>query len=118
MRHLDPRVRRVMGYFARDPAIDLAATEAARLVGVETTYFCHLFVEQVGLRFTCWKRHVRVHLARALLRDSDDSVLDIAMTVGFGDVRTLQRAMREVLGVTPSACRRSDRQAGGTQEPT
>ncbi|MCJ8159447.1 helix-turn-helix transcriptional regulator [Sphingomonas sp. LaA6.9] len=58
----------------------------------------------------------RLDAAAALLRDSDDTVLNVALDTGFGDLSEFTRRFRARFGLPPSAWRkhvRSDQSAKG-----
>ncbi|MFT7775543.1 helix-turn-helix domain-containing protein [Roseateles sp.] len=76
---------------------------AARL-GVSSRYL-HMLFENEGYTFSTFVLHQRLARARALLLDPRQGrrrILDIALDVGFGDIRTFNRAYRKHYGMTPS----------------
>lgn len=56
-------------------------------------------------------RSARVHFARRLLDDTDLTVTEIASAAGFGSLRQLNRACREVFGESPRMLRARRRKA-------
>jgi AraC family transcriptional regulator, regulatory protein of adaptative response / DNA-3-methyladenine glycosylase II len=95
-----------------DGALDGAAEHdlAARLF-VSARHLRRLFHEHLGVTPDQLARSSRTHFARRLLDDTDLSVTDIAFAVGFGSVRQLNRAFRQVFRATPSELR-ARRRAG------
>lgn len=54
---------------------------------------------------------VRFEIARDLLRETDEKVIDVAAAVGFGDPSHFTRMFRRIAGVTPSEFRKAERPA-------
>lgn len=85
---------------------DLAARES---LSVRT--FTRRFREETGLSPGEWLTRQRVERARHLLETTDLTVERIARDAGFGSVQSLRQHLRAVLGVAPSAYRRTFHQA-------
>jgi AraC family transcriptional regulator of adaptative response / DNA-3-methyladenine glycosylase II len=89
-----------------DGALD-RGTEAdvsARL-GVSARHLRRLFHDHLGITPDQLARSRRTHFARRLLDDTDLTVTDVAFAAGFGSVRQLNRACREVFRATPRELR-------------
>ncbi len=114
-----PRVADALTYYRRLAAVvryveahgsePVSLRDAARVAGLEPKYFSAFFRSKVGTRFSEWIRAVRVERAVRLMRASDTSITRLAFEVGFGEVRTFQRAFKRLVGATPSAYRASVR---------
>ena len=77
---------------------------AARL-GVSPRHLRRLFADHVGTTPDQLARSNRTHFARRLLDDSDLTVTDIAWASGFGSLRQLNRACREIFRASPTELR-------------
>jgi AraC family transcriptional regulator len=91
------------------PERDVSLESLAREWGYSPSHFHRLFTEAVG---ETPKEHVeRVRLERAALRVaiSDDTFLEIALSVGFHNHETFTRAFKRHFGMTPSIYRRAAR---------
>jgi AraC family transcriptional regulator of adaptative response / DNA-3-methyladenine glycosylase II len=89
-----------------DGALD-CGTEAelgARL-GVSARHLRRLFREHLGTTPDQLARSRRAHFARRLLDDSDLTITQVAFASGFGSVRQLNRACRELFRATPGELR-------------
>jgi AraC family transcriptional regulator of adaptative response / DNA-3-methyladenine glycosylase II len=82
----------------------------ARL-GISARHLRRLFGEHLGVTPDRLARSRRAHFARRLLDDTDLTVADIAFAAGFGSVRQLNRACREVFRAAPLELR-ARRRAG------
>jgi transcriptional regulator GlxA family with amidase domain len=87
---------------------DMAAQES---MSVRT--FTRRFREEVGMSPGQWLTQQRVERARHLLESTDLSVDRIARDAGFGTAQSMRQHLQNVLGVTPTAYRRTFRRTGG-----
>ena len=99
------RLRPVAEYVARHLHEPLPLGRLAGVAGLEPKYFSALFRKRVGIRLTEWLRVYRVARAARLLHASDEHVSRVAFAVGFGDLRTFQRAFKRYFGASPRAYR-------------
>ncbi len=76
----------------------------ARL-GVSARHLRRLFAEHLGVTPDQLARSRRTHFARRLLDDTDLTVLEVAFAAGFGSVRQLNRACRDVFRMSPRMLR-------------
>lgn len=86
---------------------DMAEQEA---MSVRT--FTRRFREEVGVSPGQWLTQQRVERARHLLESSDLSVDQVARGAGFGTAQSMRQHLQAVLGVTPTAYRRTFRAVG------
>jgi len=79
--------------------------DLARRLGVSGRHLRRLFDEHVGTTPDRLARSNRTHFARRLLDDTDLTVTDIAWASGFGSLRQLNRACREIFRASPTELR-------------
>ena len=89
----------------RDEALTLGYL--ARYLGYSEYYTTRKFKEISGLAFRDYLRQRRLAFALKEVRDSDKSLLDIAMDYGFSSHEAFTRAFKSAYGLTPSAYRQS-----------
>lgn len=97
------RLRKVEQYVHENYCENISLKKAAQLAGLEEKYFSAYFHAKTGVCFKDWLTHVRVTLAIELIRDHDDSITNIAFSVGFQDLRTFERVFKKSTGLTPQA---------------
>ncbi|MDN5938163.1 MAG: AraC family transcriptional regulator [Salinisphaera sp.] len=100
-RAIDPRIARIIETLGAAQDGDLSAKEWAAHLGVTASHFTHLFTDQAGCAFRrirAWKR------ARSLLPivDSQASLVDIALDIGYADSTHFSHAIRQHFGYKPS----------------
>src|SRR5690242_59966 len=109
----DPRLlRRLLR--AKD-RIDAASHEdwpvcrLAAVSGVSATHFAHAFRQAFGLPPHRYLLTRRIERAKALLRDTDRPVTEIAFDTGWNSLGTFGRTFRDVTGESPSSLRQRER---------
>ncbi len=115
-RHLtDERSRHVGDYLAMYNTLDyikrhyrepLDVLTAANAAGYEKTRFCQLFKRAIGVSFHRYLSEYRIEKAKRLLSETENSISDIAESVGITEAKTFTRLFKSVLGMTPTEYRR------------
>ncbi len=85
----------------------LSLPKLARHIGCSPNYISQTLNETLGLNFFDYVNRYRVQAAARQLRDSDLTVLDIAMNVGFNAKSSFYTAFKKELQQTPSQYRSS-----------
>lgn len=99
-------MRSIINYCTRHYTSDLSLSVLSDKLGLNRYYISHLFSDKLGLRFNDYINSLRISEACRILRNSDDSVTDICFHVGFGTLRTFNRAFIKHTGKTPSDYRK------------
>jgi len=95
-----------------DGALDRGTeAELGVRLGISPRHLRRLFSAHLGVTPDGLARSARVHFARRLLDDTDLTVTEIALAAGFGSLRQLNRACREVFGESPCVLRARRRKA-------
>ncbi len=102
-----PRLKRLHQYVEQSYSEPIPLKKAAGIAALESSYFSTYFRAKVGITFTEWLRQVRIEKAMALMKASDFSITHIAYEVGFGDLRTLERAFKKHTLTTPMEFKKS-----------
>ena len=89
----------------------LPLAKAARIVGLERTYFSRFFHEKTGVRYRDWLAWTRVGHALDVLVSRNVSITEAAFSVGFQDLRTFERACEKCTGSSPRQIRNQARSA-------
>jgi AraC family transcriptional regulator of adaptative response / DNA-3-methyladenine glycosylase II len=79
--------------------------ELAARLGVSSRHLRRLFLAELGVTPDGLARSRRAHFARRLLDDTDLPTADVAFAAGFGSVRQLQRACRDIFRAAPGELR-------------
>ena len=72
---------------------------------ISESYFSHLFKEKKGVNFSTYLENIRLGKAARLIRETDISLNELYLSVGYNNANTFRRAFKKVYGITPSAMR-------------
>ena len=88
---------------AYDQPLDIAAL--VRIACVSEAHFIRTFRATFGETPHRYLQRRRVERSMFLLRETDRSVTDVCLDVGFSSLGTFSRTFREIVGETPSGYR-------------
>lgn len=100
-----PKLARVRKFAEGRLSQRLSLKRVARIARFEYTYFSTWFHTSVGTNFSTWLSSLRVLEATRHLRRRRKPLETIAKEVGFGHLRTMERAFKKRLGMTPKQFR-------------
>jgi transcriptional regulator GlxA family with amidase domain len=99
--------------------MDAASHEAwpverlAQVSGVSPAHFARSFKQAFGVPPHRYLLTRRIERATALLRDTDQPIIDIAFQTGWESLGTFGRTFRDITGESPRVIRERARAAGG-----
>jgi len=89
----------------------LTLAQVAGEIGLSKFHLCRLFRQQVGRSFREYLRGLRIDRACMLLADPRLTITEVAYTSGFNDLAHFDRLFARIVGVCPTAFRRTLRSA-------
>lgn len=95
----------IVTYCTKNYTKDLSLAELERELHISRYYISHLFSDKLKIGFNSYINSLRISYACRYLRYSDKSVTEISDLVGFGTLRTFNRAFLRQTGKTPSEYR-------------
>lgn len=95
----------VLDYIDAHLGREITLAELAALVDISQFHFGRLFKQSLGLSPYQYLLQQRVERAKALLKQSDRSIVEIALECGFNSHSHLGRKFRQLTGITPKAYR-------------
>jgi len=107
------RLLRARDAMDRTYAEPLDVPALARIARVSEAHFIRTIRATFGETPHRYLQRRRVERAMWLLRETDRSVTDICLDVGFNSLGTFSRTFRDIVGTSPLAYRRSNTPAGG-----
>lgn len=88
-------------YIEQNYAEPVTLEEVSRHVGFSHTYLSSLFKKETGKNFSEYLSELRVNEAKRLLKDPDNTTLDVAEKVGYIDEKYFFRVFKKYTGLTP-----------------
>ncbi|MFE6076544.1 helix-turn-helix domain-containing protein [Paenibacillus sp. NPDC057886] len=89
---------------------NLTVYRIAEHMGKPEKYISQLFKEHTGENLSDYVEVVRINKAAELLRESQQTIDEIALTTGYNSAHSFRRAFKRVRGVLPSAFRQMEDQ--------
>lgn len=102
-----PVLQRVKAYVEANLEDGITRQQAAQVAGLEAKYFSTFFRRKTGISFTAWVAQLRVDRAKNMMQERDHTITQVALAVGFRDLRTFQRAFKRHTGMTPRSFKSS-----------
>lgn len=101
----DELIRDIMKYIHEHIDQPLAVKDVAAAFGYSESRFSHLFQERLKRTLHDYIRQLRCQQAAQLLRETEMTVPEIALSKGFDSLQTFYRSFKRCYGVTPAAYR-------------
>ncbi|MBR5553203.1 MAG: AraC family transcriptional regulator [Clostridia bacterium] len=86
----------------------LTISEIAGSLFISDRYLYNLFVENEGISPKKYLNNLRLTKACSMLRESNDSIGEVAASVGFRDVLTFSRFFAKNIGTSPTSYRKAN----------
>jgi signal transduction histidine kinase/DNA-binding response OmpR family regulator len=101
-------IRKAMAYIHAHYSEPLPREEIADHIGISADYLTDCFRQELGVTPITYIRRYRIRQACELLRNSDQSITQVALAVGFSDSAHFARTFLRETGVTPKVYRRKE----------
>ena len=106
----DPHVARALALLHRDITRRWTVDELGREVGMSRSALADRFIRLIGVPPMHYLAGWRMQVATGKLRDTSDSLAQVAETVGYDSEAAFSRAFKKAFGTAPATWRRSNRQ--------
>lgn len=102
-------IERVCDYIERHYALPLSLLQLSQMCGMSMSSFTAKFKLYTGKTFIEFRNESRIRIARMLLADTDEKIVEIAQQVGFDDLSSFNKLFKKVIGASPGTYRRQHR---------
>ena len=89
-------------YIEQNYSRDLILDDVSKELQLSPYYFSKLFKKRTGKNFIEYLTDVRMEKAKELLRNSNKSMKEICLEIGYTDPNYFSRTFKKNVGVTPS----------------
>jgi AraC-like DNA-binding protein len=103
---IDSRIREIIDYIGRNPAIPDENKELAEKVKMAANSFARLFKENIGITPHAYINQIRIDKACDLLHHTNNSLERIAELCGFFDRYHLSKSFKKTMHVSPAEYRK------------
>ncbi|HJS17781.1 MAG TPA: ATP-binding protein, partial [Anaerolineales bacterium] len=100
-------IRKAMAYIHAHYSESIIREEIAEHVGISADYLTDCFRQELGITPITYIRRYRIRQACELLQNSEQSITQVALAVGFSDSAHFARTFQREMKVTPRAYRRN-----------
>ncbi|HEY0376942.1 MAG TPA: AraC family transcriptional regulator [Pyrinomonadaceae bacterium] len=100
------KLRQITDWMSEHVVEDFDLAQLAAQAGLSKFHFQRLFKAAVGVSPSRYHINLRMNLARQLLRETKQSVIDVALEVGYANPSHFARLFRKETGLSPSDYRR------------
>ncbi len=100
-------VRMAMAYMHEHFAESISRRDIAQYVNIAEDYLTFCFRQELSVTPVKYLQRYRVNQAKQLLKNTDKTITDVALSVGFSDSGYFSRIFHREVGVSPEAFRNS-----------
>lgn len=100
-------VNRSVKYLSEHFTEDISLDSLAKHLGLNKYTVSHIFSDNIKTGFSATLNTFRIDMAKGLLNSTEKSVLDIALEVGYQNLRTFEIAFKKQTGVSPANYRKT-----------
>lgn len=105
-KHL-PKLKKINDYIAAHHKEHLSLTSVAEHFNYNPSYFSRFYKKFMGVSFSEYLSSVRLLEAYFKLRDTDHTILEIALDSGFSTVKSFYNAFTKHYGISPQQYRKT-----------
>lgn len=99
-------IQKAVHYLKSNYATDIKLDDLSMLSFLSKNYFCKVFKENTGQTVFEYAQKIRMEEACKLLKNTDKKVIDIAMSVGYKDLKFFNSVFKRYTKTTPGEFRR------------
>jgi len=98
-------VNMAIKYLKENFRSDISLEEISHYVHLSPYYFSRIFKKETGLNFVEYLTKLRIDEAKRMLRESEETIVNIAGIVGYNEPNYFSRVFRKLEGITPKQYR-------------
>lgn len=99
-------LKNVINYIHTNYAEHITVADLAALCDFSEYHFMRFFKKHVGMTCIDYINNYRLDVASAMLREKDDSVMEIALDTGFNNISYFNKVFKSKFKITPSQYRK------------
>ena len=104
-------IKQSISYIQKNASSKLTVDKIASYVGLSSSYFMKLFKDNTKMTCIEYIKLLRLNNATNMLKETDDSILQIAHSCGFSNLSLFNREFKKYFSLTPSMYRKKYKQS-------
>lgn len=106
IQHTSELLKNVINYIHTNYAEHITVADLAALCDFSEYHFMRFFKKHVGMTCIDYINNYRLDVASAMLKEREDSVMEIALDTGFNNISYFNKVFKSKFKVTPSQYRK------------
>lgn len=98
-------INRILNYLHMNIESHLSLEKLAKELGISMGYASDIFKKHMGISVMLYSKRLKIERAKTLLLNTDKSILDIGILLGFYDQSHFSRTFKSIAGVSPTQYR-------------
>jgi len=103
---ISEKIQKALDYIHENYAYEISREGLASHIGLHHDNLGRYFKLYHGKKMNDYINELRIKEAARKLQETDDKIIDIAFSVGFGSLRTFNKAFREIMKISPAYYRK------------
>ncbi len=103
---ISEKIQKAIEYIHENYAYEISREGLASHIGLHHDNLGRYFKLYHGKKMNDYINELRINEAARKLQETDDKIIDIAFSVGFGSLRTFNKAFREIMKISPAYYRK------------
>lgn len=95
--HIDKAIKEMDSNYSEP----ITLGEMADYLGLNKCYFCDLFKKETGKTYSQVLNEIRIKKSLELLANTNMTILEIALSVGYNNQNYYNMAFKKIMGTTP-----------------
>ncbi|MBN2159658.1 MAG: AAA family ATPase [Spirochaetes bacterium] len=101
------KLQKAVEYINNNYTSDISREGLASYVGIHHDNLGKYFKIYFGKKISDYINELRIHRAAEILRDTDDKIVNVAFSSGFGSISTFNKAFRQIMKISPEIYRKN-----------
>lgn len=103
----EEKTRMILSYITEHFDEEITIDDLASMAGFSSCHFMNTFKKYVGISCNKYINHIRLDAAAKRLAETNESIMNIAIGVGYNNISYFNRAFKNYFGTTPKDYRLS-----------
>lgn len=100
------KIKLILSYIQENYSRSISIKEIADFCYYSESHFMKFFKDCMGVSFTHYLNDYRLQIAAGLLKETEETILDVATATGFENLSYFNRAFKKKYGMTPGQYRK------------